>query len=236
MSTKSKHTVAILQAVLAAALYALSAPFSKMLLQEMPPMMTVAFLYLGAGLGMSIIGVARKIHQKKRTEYNLTRKELPYTIAMVVLDIAAPIFLMFGLTMTTAANASLLNNFEIVATAIIALFIFKEAINRRLWFAIVLITLSSILISVESVENFSFSIGSLFVLMACICFFLCICTAGNRCGKNKRLLCHRTFYRSSAFVARSWRTTEFTFRNRIADNDCRNRVGKYGQKEINNNK
>ena len=170
MNKISKHTIAIFQAVLAAALYALSAPFAKMLLQEMPPMMTAAFLYIGAGLGMSIVGLGRNIHQKGRTESQLTRKELPYTVAMVVLDIAAPVFLMFGLTLTTAANASLLNNFEIVATAVIALFVFREAINRRLWFAILLITLSSVLISVESVESFSFSAGSLFVLLACICW------------------------------------------------------------------
>lgn len=70
---------------------------------------------------------------KDQKEKPLTRKDLPYTIGMVVLDIAAPIFLMIGLTRTTAANASLLNNFEIVATSVIALCIFKEAISKRLW-------------------------------------------------------------------------------------------------------
>jgi drug/metabolite transporter (DMT)-like permease len=170
MNIKSRHNTAIFQAVLAAALYALSSPFSKMLLKEIPPMMMAAFLYLGAGLSMSIVGFIRNRHQKERTESRLTRKELPYTIAMVVLDIAAPIFLMFGLTMTTAANASLLNNFEIVATAVIALFVFKEAISRRLWIAIVLITISSILLSVEDASSFSFSVGSIFVILACICW------------------------------------------------------------------
>ncbi|MEG0806358.1 MAG: DMT family transporter, partial [Lachnospiraceae bacterium] len=101
---------------------------------------------------------------------SLTKKELPYTIGMVVLDIAAPIFLMIGLSMTTAANASLLNNFEIVATGVIALFIFKESISKRLWFAIVLVTISSILLSIEDVSSFSFSYGSIFVLLACICW------------------------------------------------------------------
>jgi len=37
----------------------------------------------------------------------LTRKELPYTVAMVVLDIAAPILLMVGISMTTTASAIL---------------------------------------------------------------------------------------------------------------------------------
>lgn len=91
---------------------------------------------------------------------------------MVVLDIAAPIFLMIGLTKTTAANASLLNNFEIVATALIALLAFGEVISRRLWAAIGLVTLSSILLSVEDAGSFSFSIGSVFVLLACTCWGL----------------------------------------------------------------
>jgi drug/metabolite transporter (DMT)-like permease len=91
---------------------------------------------------------------------------------MVALDIAAPIFLMIGLKRTTAANASLLNNFEIVATSLIALFVFKEKIGKRLWIAIGLITLSSILLSVEDASSFQFSFGSLFVLAACICWGL----------------------------------------------------------------
>ena len=76
----------------------------------------------------------------------LTRKELPYTIAMVVLDIIAPILLMLGITRTNSANVSLLNNFEIVATSLIALIIFKEVISRKLWFAIVLVTIASIIL------------------------------------------------------------------------------------------
>ncbi|MEA4808716.1 hypothetical protein SDC9_32296 [bioreactor metagenome] len=167
---KSKHNIAAFQAILAAALYAISSPFSKLLLAEIPPMMMAAFLYLGAGIGLSVLGLIRNKTQKEKKEVKLTKKELPFIIAMIALDIAAPIFLMFGLTMTTAANASLLNNFEIVATAIIALFIFKEAISKRLWIAIVLITLSCILLTVEDTSSFSFSVGSLFVLFACICW------------------------------------------------------------------
>lgn len=89
---------------------------------------------------------------------------------MVVLDITAPIFLMIGLTTTTSANVALLNNFEIVATSLIALFIFKESISKRLWAAIILITLASIILSVSDFSNFSFSVGSVFVLLACICW------------------------------------------------------------------
>jgi drug/metabolite transporter (DMT)-like permease len=89
---------------------------------------------------------------------------------MIALDIAAPIALLFGLSMTTPANASLLNNFEIVATSLIALLVFKEAVGRRMWLALALITLSSLILSFEDMSSLSFSLGSLLVLAACVCW------------------------------------------------------------------
>jgi len=163
---------AIFQAILAAALYAISVPASKILLKEIPPMYMAAWLYLGAGTGMAVMGLLRHANRKREKEPNLTRKELPYTVAMVLLDIAAPICLLFGLKLTTAANASLLNNFEIVATALIALVLFRKTITKRLWLAIGLITLSSIILSVNDVRSFSFSAGSLLVILACTCWGL----------------------------------------------------------------
>ena len=163
---------AIFYAILAAALYALNAPVSKLLLQNVPPTMMAGFLYLGAGIGMALMGLVRSKTGHGKKETRLTKKDLPYTLGMVALDIAAPIFLMIGLTRTTAANASLLNNFEIVATSLIALLVFGEKIGKRLWTAIGLITLSSILLSVEDASSFQFSFGSLFVLAACVCWGL----------------------------------------------------------------
>lgn len=159
---------AIFHAVLAAVLYALSVPFSKLLLEDVPPTTMAAFLYLGAGAGMTVLSVFRR-HPH---EQPLRRSDLPYTAAMVVLDIAAPILLMLGLKFTPAANASLLNNFEIVATAVIAFSMFRETVGRRLWIAILLITLSSIMLSFESAESLSFSAGSLLVLAATVCWGL----------------------------------------------------------------
>ena len=166
MKPSMKHGIFL--AVLAAGLYALSSPFSKLLLPFMPSTLMAGFLYLGAGLGMTALALSRKAAGRPETEARLTRKELPYTIAMIILDIAAPISLLFGLTMTTAANASLLNNFEIVATAIIALMIFKEAISARLWLGILFVTASCALLSFEDISSLQFNLGSLFVLLACI--------------------------------------------------------------------
>ena len=167
-----KRNAAIFFAILAAALYALNAPVSKLLLQSVPPSMMAALLYLVAGLGMLAMGLVRRAVGKPSAEQHLTRKDWPYTIGMIALDVLAPIFLMIGISRTTAANASLLNNFEIVATSLIALLVFKEKISRRLWMAIGLIVLSSALLTAEDASSLQFSMGSVFVLLASCCWGL----------------------------------------------------------------
>ena len=162
----------MLYAFVAACLYALSTPFSKLLLEKIPPTFMAAFLYLGAGIGMFLTGKVKKRFEISNNELDLNKKDSPYVIAMIVLDILAPVFLMIGLNQTTASNTALLNNFEIVATALFARSFFRESISNRLWFAIFLITLATMILSVEDSDSFSFSVGSLFVVFATICWGL----------------------------------------------------------------
>jgi len=167
---KSRKFMAVILALLAAIFYAINTPFSKELLNKIPPTLMASFLYLGAGTG---VGIMYLFHRKVEEKYEkLNKADLPYTVGMIVLDIAAPIFLMIGINIGSASNASLLGNFEIVATTIIALLIFREKVTSKLWIAIGFITVSSIVLSVEGVESFQFSLGSLFVILATCCWGL----------------------------------------------------------------
>lgn len=157
---------AIGYAIIAAALYAFSTPFSKLLLKELPSTLLAALLYLGAGLGMLLVDLLKPGKSPCGSD-NFTKQDAPYLLGMIVLDIGALISLMAGLNMTAPANASLLNNFEIVATALVAMLYFKEVVGRKLWIAILLITVSSMLLSIENISCFSFSNGSLLILLAC---------------------------------------------------------------------
>lgn len=170
MNSKNKKGMSL--AILAATLYAINSPFSKLMLDYMPSTLMAGFLYIGAGVGMAIIALLQKLSGHNRQEEKLSKTELPYTIAMIVLDIVAPICLLLGLSMTTAANASLLNNFEIVATSFIALLFFKEQISPRLWLGIIAITISCMILSFEDINSLHFSKGSLFVLIAACCWGL----------------------------------------------------------------
>lgn len=156
-------------ALLAALLYGLNAPLAKILLKTIGPMFMVGLLYCGAGAGMFLLRIFSRIDSKERS---LSRKELPAVIAMVLLDVAAPFLLMKGLQGSSAANASLLNNFEMVATSIIAMLFFREKVSLKTWTAIALVTIASVLLSVDfnDTSTLKFSFSSLLILGACICW------------------------------------------------------------------
>jgi len=163
-----KHVRAILSALLAAAFYAVNVPVSKLLLRDVGPAMMAALLYLGAGLGIGLVSLFRR--EDRSQARPLSRQDLPFVVGMIVLDIAAPILLMMGIRAGSSSSASLLGNFEIAATAVIALFVFHEGVSKRLWAAIGLITLSSALLSFQGADSLRFSPGSLLVLLAAACW------------------------------------------------------------------
>jgi drug/metabolite transporter (DMT)-like permease len=140
--------------------------------------MMASYLYLGAGVGVGILFLITNKKGKEESE-KYTKKDVPYVIGMIVLDIIAPILLMFGLMDSASSNASLLNNFEIVCTSIIALAIFKEVVSKKMWIAIALITLSSFLLSFEDLSSFKLSWGALFVILATLCWGF-----ENNCTRN----------------------------------------------------
>lgn len=166
---KQKNT-AIIYAIIAALLFGISTPLSKLLISHIPPTYLASFLYIGAGIGMSVLFMFQRMKSSDRMEADVTKNEIPQIIAMIILDIAAPILLMYAVASTTSSNVSLLNNFEIVATSLIAYVFFKEGLGKRMWIAIALITLGCLILSFEDSSSFQFSIGSVYVLLACICW------------------------------------------------------------------
>lgn len=160
----NNQLIALFYAALAAVLYAINIPISKILLIDIHPILMASLLYFGAGVGI----FSYSLISKREKQSKLTKREMPFTMAMIVLDIIAPILLMLGLKITNSSNATLLNNFEIVATSIIALVVFKEFISKKMWLAILLVTLLSALLSFESIEALKFSWGSILIILSCI--------------------------------------------------------------------
>jgi len=157
----------ILQALLAALFFGASAPISKLLLGDVPPVLMAAFLYLGSGTGISLIKLYQRLTSNQK-EAGIKRPDVIWLAGAIVSGgILAPIILMISLNNTPASTASLLLNFEGAGTTLIALIFFRESISRRALIAIFAITLASIFLSTSFQGGFSLSLGSLGILLAC---------------------------------------------------------------------
>lgn len=163
---------AILLALAAAVLYACSTPLSKILLSRLPPFLLAGLLYMGAGLGACAALLLGHMSRGAKQPRAFARRDIAPVIGMILLDVLAPVLLLFGLRSSPASSAALLNNFEIVATALFAVFLFREAVAPRLWIALVLITCASCLLTFDTDGALAFSAGSLLVLLAAACWGL----------------------------------------------------------------
>jgi len=165
-----KNIYPMAQAILAAILFGISAPVSKLILGYVEPIPMAAFLYLGSGIGLLLFRIIQRLNRNnKRVEAKIVKSDVKWIIGAIIAGgVFAPIVLMFSLPNTPASIASMLLNFEGVATTLIATLVFKEAIGKRIWLAVVLITIASILLLLNFNGKFGFSIGALGVLLACI--------------------------------------------------------------------
>lgn len=167
---KRNHIFSLFQALLAALLFGASAPLSKFLLGELEPIPLAAFLYLGSGIGLLGIKFIQSINRNGLTrEAHIKPPDYRWLAGAILAGgVAAPIVLLISLKNTPASTASLLLSFEGVATTLVAYFAFKESISRRAWWAIALITLGSIFLSINLDDAWGFSLGALGIIAACI--------------------------------------------------------------------
>ena len=183
---KSSTLPFVLQALLAAIFFGASTPFAKLLLGDISPIYLAAFLYLGSGTGISLIKLGQKIiPPAQQTEAGIKKADIKWLAGAIISGgVMAPIVLMVSLQNTPASTASLLLNFEGVGTTLIALLFFREAISRRAWMAILVITLASIFLSTNFSEGFGLSLGALGIILACVLWGLDNNLTRNISGKD----------------------------------------------------
>lgn len=158
----------------AALLFGASTPFAKLLVGDVPPLLLAGLLYLGSGLGLCLLLLARFVRLRAlgQTFEGLTipRAELPSLLGAIVFGgVLGPALLMWGLTQTDSASASLLLNVEGVLTALIAWLVFKESADRQLVLGMVVIVAGGLLLSWQPAGT-AFSTGALLIMGACLCW------------------------------------------------------------------
>ena len=121
------------QALAAAALFGASTPLAKRLLDDVHPVMLAGLLYLGSGLGLSLLKLARGWTGRRGGEAPLRRADWPWLgLAVLAGGVVAPVLLMLGLSRSGAASTALLLNLEAVLTALLAWSAFGEPVDRRI--------------------------------------------------------------------------------------------------------
>jgi drug/metabolite transporter (DMT)-like permease len=118
----------------AAALFGASTPVAKRLLHDVDPVMLAGLLYLGSGLGLSLLTAAHRWSRSgHRREAALQRSDWPWLgIAVGAGGVVAPLLLMHGLARSGAASTALLLNLEAVFTVLLAWSAFGEHVDRRI--------------------------------------------------------------------------------------------------------
>lgn len=151
-------------ALVSAALFGAGTPLAKVLLGDVSPWLLAGLLYCGSGLGLGLIRVARRSPRVR-----LARGELlPLAGAIFFGGILGPVLLMLGLSNMPASGASLLLNAEGVFTALLAWFVFKENVDRRVALGMLAIVAGAIVLAVPTGASFGSPWPSLAILGACL--------------------------------------------------------------------
>lgn len=159
----------VLYAVAAAALFGASTPLAKLLGLNVPPVLLAGLLYLGSGLGLTLVRLVRDRGWKNA---GLTPSEWPWLLGAITFGgVLGPVALMFGLTTTSGATASLMLNLETVLTALLAWVVFKENADRRIVWGMIAIIAGGVVLAWphERLQAHNW-LGPLAVAAACLCW------------------------------------------------------------------
>ena len=160
------NRAAVLYALASAALFGASTPLAKLLVGEVQPLALAGLLYLGSGLGLLAWFLLRRRGQRAT---NLSRADLPWLAGAILAGgVVGPALLMYGLTRTDGATASLLLNLEAVLTASIAWIVFRENVDRRVFLGMVAIVAGGVVLSWDEMPRTGGLAGPVLIAGACL--------------------------------------------------------------------
>ena len=158
-------------ALISAALFGVSTPLAKLLIEALPPVALAGLLYLGSGLGLLGWRALRRVTAQAvpSREAPLGRQDWPWLFgATLAGGVVAPVLLMLGLQRTSGSAAALLLNLEGVFTALLAWFVFRENFDRRIAAGFFLIAGGGVLLSWQGAPAGGVPWGAFAVAAACL--------------------------------------------------------------------
>jgi drug/metabolite transporter (DMT)-like permease len=148
----------------AALLFGAGTPLAKWLLAQASPWMLAALLYLGSGAGLALLRAMRRVPAAP-----LARGEVKWLAGAVFAGgMVGPVLLMLGLSAMRAAPASLLLNAEAVFTSLLAWFVFKENVDRRVALGMLAIVAGGLVLAWPGHVDWPGWVPALCVIGACL--------------------------------------------------------------------
>lgn len=128
-SRSATDSSGVIVALLSALLFGITTPVAKQLVAGMSPLMLAGLLYLGSGLGLTVL---RALQDRGWSPTHLSRADgMWLAVATFIGGVLAPTLLLTGLQAAQASSASLLLNLEVVFTAALAWLVFREPLGLR---------------------------------------------------------------------------------------------------------
>jgi drug/metabolite transporter (DMT)-like permease len=155
----------------AATLFGLSAPVSKLLLPASGPLMLASLLYLGGGIGLSLLGPLTRLRRDKppEREARLRAGDVPLLAGVILCGgMLGPVLMLVGLGRLSGVEASLLLNLEGPFTILLALLVFGEHLGRSAAVAAGLILSGAAVLGIEAGELHGDVLGVLALAGACL--------------------------------------------------------------------
>jgi drug/metabolite transporter (DMT)-like permease len=155
----------------AAALFGLSAPLSKLLLPASGPLVLASLLYLGGGLGLTLVGLVTGLTGRKPAgnEARLRgRDALPLAGVILCGGVLGPVLMLVGLERLSGVTASLLLNLEGPFTILLAVLVFGEHLGHFAALAAGLILTGAAVLGLQTGEMRGDVLGVLALAGACL--------------------------------------------------------------------
>jgi len=157
--------------IVAAMLFGLSAPVSKRLLLDLPPLLLASLLYLGAGIGL--VAAAPFAPRRERREAPVRGEDVPLLAGIIVTGgILGPLLMLLGLQRVSGVAGSLLLNLEAVFTMLVAVVVFREHLSRRELGGASLIVGAAAVLGYAPGELRAQWVGVAFITLACLSWAL----------------------------------------------------------------
>ncbi|KAF6242992.1 EamA/RhaT family transporter [Nitrosopumilus sp. b1] len=169
LSGKNTNNLGYISAFFSAALFGSISTLAKPTVSNVEPLLLAGIVSLVAAAAFTPIAGRKRI--------KLDRREFGILGLVALLGaVLAPSFYFFGLQSTSASDATILSNSEIVFTVILAILFFKEKIRRTGYFSIGLVFTGVVLVTINTdfssnVLDFA-NVGNLFIILTMFCWAL----------------------------------------------------------------